>query len=115
MDAAPPGSFVLIPGGVTHDFENRGEVRAGVLNFYAPGTFEEHMPEIARWWRENPPRKHGLKWCQAPFLARCLTSPEVPRLRHERPEHARSIEQLLRHHVRDQPLFLQHAGHFEQP
>ena len=42
---AAPGSFVLIPGGVTHDFENRGDVRAGVLNFYAPGTFEEHMPE----------------------------------------------------------------------
>ena len=53
---AGPGSFVRIPGGVTHDFENRGEVRAGVLNFYAPGTFEEHMPEIARWWRENPPK-----------------------------------------------------------
>src|SRR5688572_5909322 len=31
---APAGSFVLIPGGVTHDFENRGAVRAGVLNFY---------------------------------------------------------------------------------
>ena len=29
---ATKGSFVLIPGGVTHDFENRGNVRAGVLN-----------------------------------------------------------------------------------
>jgi mannose-6-phosphate isomerase-like protein (cupin superfamily) len=56
---AAAGSFVLIPGGVTHDFENRGDVRAGVLNFYAPGTFEEHMPEIARWWRENPPKDAG--------------------------------------------------------
>ena len=51
---AGPGSFVLVPGGVTHDFENRGEVRAGVLNFYAPGTFEEHMPSIVQWYRENP-------------------------------------------------------------
>ena len=51
---AGPGSFVLIPGGVTHDFENRGEVRAGVLNFYAPGTFVEHMPGIVQWYRENP-------------------------------------------------------------
>jgi mannose-6-phosphate isomerase-like protein (cupin superfamily) len=51
----PVGSFVLIPGGVTHDFENRGEVRAGVLNFYAPGTFEEHMPSIEAWYRDNPP------------------------------------------------------------
>jgi mannose-6-phosphate isomerase-like protein (cupin superfamily) len=56
---ASPGSFVLIPGGVTHDFENRGAVRAGMLNFYAPGTFEENMPEIARWWRENPPKNAG--------------------------------------------------------
>ena len=53
---AGPGSFVLVPGGVTHDFENRGEVRAGVLNFYAPGTFEEHMPAIAGWYAQNPPK-----------------------------------------------------------
>lgn len=52
---APRGSFVLAPGGVTHDFENRGSGRAGVLNFYAPGTFEEHMPGIARWFAEHPP------------------------------------------------------------
>lgn len=40
------GSFVLLPGGTTHDFENRGDVRAGVLNFCAPGNFEPHMPDI---------------------------------------------------------------------
>jgi quercetin dioxygenase-like cupin family protein len=51
----PAGSFVLIPGGITHDFENRSDLRAGVLNFYAPGTFEPHMPEISRWFIENPP------------------------------------------------------------
>lgn len=49
------GSFVLIPGGVTHDFENRGDLRAGVLNFSAPGTFEPHMAEIAEWFAKNPP------------------------------------------------------------
>ena len=43
---AGAGSFVLIPGGVTHDFENRGDVRAGVLNIFAPGTFEEQLPAI---------------------------------------------------------------------
>src|SRR6516164_3997626 len=37
---APRGSFVLIPGGVAHDFENRGSARAGVLNFSVPGPFE---------------------------------------------------------------------------
>jgi mannose-6-phosphate isomerase-like protein (cupin superfamily) len=52
---APAGSFVLIPGGVTHDFENRGDARAGVLNFYTPGVFEEHMPGIAGWYEKNPP------------------------------------------------------------
>jgi mannose-6-phosphate isomerase-like protein (cupin superfamily) len=56
---ATPGSFVLIPGGVTHDFENRGEVRAGVLNFYTPGTFEEQMPSIARWYEQNPAKDAG--------------------------------------------------------
>ena len=30
--------------------------RAGVLNFYAPGTFEEQMPMIVDWYRENPPK-----------------------------------------------------------
>lgn len=52
---ATRGSFVLAPGGVTHDFENRGSERAGVLNFYAPGTFEEHMPGIVQWFAEHPP------------------------------------------------------------
>ena len=52
---APKGSFVLAPGGLTHDFENRGDVRAGVLNLSTPGTFEEHMPGIAAWFAENPP------------------------------------------------------------
>lgn len=52
---ATPGSFVLIPGGIVHDFENRGDVRAGVLNFFAPGAFEQAMPEIANWFNENPP------------------------------------------------------------
>lgn len=49
------GAFVLVPGGVVHDFENRGEVRAGVLNLSIPGEFERHMPNIAAWFREHPP------------------------------------------------------------
>lgn len=51
---APRGSFVLVPGGTTHDFENRGEQRAGVLNF-SNGVFEPEMKGIAEWFRENPP------------------------------------------------------------
>jgi mannose-6-phosphate isomerase-like protein (cupin superfamily) len=52
---APAGSFVLVPGGVTHDFENRGSVKAGALNISAPGDFEEHMPGISDWFLEHPP------------------------------------------------------------
>jgi mannose-6-phosphate isomerase-like protein (cupin superfamily) len=54
---APKGSFVLAPGGMTHDFENRGTVRAGALNISAPGNFEEAMPGISEWFLENPPGK----------------------------------------------------------
>ena len=53
------GSFVLVPGGLTHDFENRGKVRAGLLNFSTPGAFEPAMPDIADWFRRNPPGDAG--------------------------------------------------------
>lgn len=52
----PRGSFVLVPGGVTHDFENRGDVRAGALNFSSPGPFEPEMPGIVEWFLANPPQ-----------------------------------------------------------
>jgi quercetin dioxygenase-like cupin family protein len=52
---ARPGSFVLIPGNLTHDFENRTTERAGVLNLSAPGAFEHRMPDIAEWFAEHPP------------------------------------------------------------
>jgi len=52
---ASRGAFVLIPGGVTHDFENRTQARAGILNVSAPGDFEPEMPGIARWFAEHPP------------------------------------------------------------
>ena len=51
---APAGSFVLVPGGVLHTFENRGDTRTGALNVSAPGDFEEHMPGIAEWFIERP-------------------------------------------------------------
>lgn len=52
---APKGSFVLAPAGLTHDFQNRSDARAGVLNFSVPGGFEESMPSIVKWFAENPP------------------------------------------------------------
>jgi len=56
---APKGSFVLVPGGVTHDFENRSDARAGVLNLSIPGPFEPHMPGIVQWFAEHPPKDAG--------------------------------------------------------
>jgi mannose-6-phosphate isomerase-like protein (cupin superfamily) len=50
---APVGSFVLVPGGTTHDFENRTDLRAGVLNF-SPSVFEPMMGSIAQWYAEHP-------------------------------------------------------------
>jgi quercetin dioxygenase-like cupin family protein len=51
---ARAGSFVLIPGGVTHDFQNRSDQRAGLLNF-TNGVFEPEMPGIAQWFAAHPP------------------------------------------------------------
>ena len=52
---APQGSFVLVPGGVTHDFQNRSSRRAGALNFSAPGEFEPNMAGITEWFAQHPP------------------------------------------------------------
>jgi hypothetical protein len=53
---APKGSFVLVPSGMTHDFENRSSSRAGVLNISVPGNFESDMPEIVKWFAEHSPK-----------------------------------------------------------
>jgi mannose-6-phosphate isomerase-like protein (cupin superfamily) len=53
---APKGSFLLVPRGMTHDFENRSSSRAGVLNISIPGDFESDMPGIVQWFAEHPPK-----------------------------------------------------------
>lgn len=50
---APAGSFVLAAAGVRHDFQNRTDRPARMLNFYS-GPFEKDMPMIAAWYRDNP-------------------------------------------------------------
>ncbi len=55
MGRLSAGSFVLAPGGVPHDFENRSAERAGMLNISVPGDFEDHMTSIARWFVERSP------------------------------------------------------------
>jgi mannose-6-phosphate isomerase-like protein (cupin superfamily) len=37
---APAGTFLRIPPGVTHDFENRGAEAATAFNIFLPGGFE---------------------------------------------------------------------------
>ena len=44
---ATQGTYVVIPGGALHDFENRGPVPAAFISFTSPGGFEEHMKDIA--------------------------------------------------------------------
>ncbi len=53
IDAAV-GTFLRIPAGVTHDFENRTDRRCGALNVFIPGGFEANMPAIVEWFRAHP-------------------------------------------------------------
>ncbi len=50
---APAGSCIVIPAGVTHDFANRSEARAGLFNVFIPGGFEQNMPAVVKWFEEN--------------------------------------------------------------
>lgn len=50
---ATSGTFLRIPAGVTHDFENRTTQRASTLNIFIPGGFEDNMPAIVEWFREQ--------------------------------------------------------------
>lgn len=50
---APAGTFLRIPPGVTHDFMNRTDEQAGVLNVFIPGGFEARMPEIVAWYERQ--------------------------------------------------------------
>lgn len=50
---ASKGAFIRVPAGVEHDYENRTSERAGMLNIYIPGGFEDHMPGIVKWFADN--------------------------------------------------------------
>lgn len=53
---ASAGGFVLAAAGVRHDFENRSDRPARLLNFYT-GPFEKDMPMIADWYRTHPAQR----------------------------------------------------------
>ncbi|MEQ8481544.1 MAG: cupin domain-containing protein [Hoeflea sp.] len=48
------GGFLRIPAGTMHDFANRTGKVAGLLNIFMPGGFENSMPEIVKWFEDNP-------------------------------------------------------------
>lgn len=52
IDAAP-GTFLRIPARTMHDFSNKTNDRAGLLNFFIPGGFERNMPSIIQWFNEK--------------------------------------------------------------
>ena len=41
--AAPPGTFVLVPPGVSHGFRNDGDVPVRMLNLHAPAGFDRRI------------------------------------------------------------------------
>lgn len=51
---AEKGTFIRIPAKTMHDFANKTDKKTGVLNFFIPGGFERNMPEIVKWFKENP-------------------------------------------------------------
>jgi mannose-6-phosphate isomerase-like protein (cupin superfamily) len=58
---APRGTFLRIPAGVIHDFENRTDQPATLFNVFIPGGFEHMMPRIVAWFAEQsssvPPKR----------------------------------------------------------
>jgi mannose-6-phosphate isomerase-like protein (cupin superfamily) len=50
---AETGTFLRVPTNTMHDFANKTQHKAGILNFYIPGGFERSMPSIVKWFEEN--------------------------------------------------------------
>ncbi|MGH8220323.1 MAG: cupin domain-containing protein [Steroidobacteraceae bacterium] len=51
---APRGCYVVIPGGVPHDFENRAIEECGFISINTPAGFENMMPRLVEWFAEHP-------------------------------------------------------------
>lgn len=47
------GTFLRIPAKTIHDFANRTNKKAGILNFFIPGGFEKNMPSIVKYFEGN--------------------------------------------------------------
>ena len=51
--SADAGTYVFIPGGTEHTFENPSPTRSGFISINTPGGFEHAMPAIVDWFRES--------------------------------------------------------------
>jgi quercetin dioxygenase-like cupin family protein len=51
---AEKGSYIYIPGGTEHGFENRSDKTVGFMSINTPGGFEEDIPQIVNYFEENP-------------------------------------------------------------
>lgn len=51
---ASRGTYAVIPGGVSHYFENRGTKECGFISINVPAGFEQKMPDIVQWFAEKP-------------------------------------------------------------
>ena len=50
---APRGTFIRVPAGMIHDFENRTSQEATLFNVFLPGGFEPMMPSVVAWFAGN--------------------------------------------------------------
>ncbi len=48
------GSYIFIPGGTNHDFENHGDDECGFISINVPAGFEQMMPQLVTWFAGNP-------------------------------------------------------------
>lgn len=51
---APRGSYALIPGGVSHDFDNPGGEACRFISINVPAGFEQMMPKLVKWFADKP-------------------------------------------------------------
>ncbi len=51
---AEKGSYIYIPSGIEHGFENRSDKTVGFMSINIPGGFEENIPHIVNYFEENP-------------------------------------------------------------
>ena len=51
---APRGSYAVIPGGVSHDFDNPGAEACRFISINLPAGFEQMMPRLVDFFADNP-------------------------------------------------------------